>query len=247
MAMSSIHSRSMQKKLYIAAVIAAAFAVVIIFFPTSPAPAGAHPGLSPVRTLDAAPVPVLYSDGDELPARGKFLVASGAIADQRFRETVILLLSYDVNGASGLIINRPTKVPLSEVLPNVPGLMTRPDVAYYGGPVQGHRMHVLIRSPEKPAQSENVFLNVYFSLSRQTFESMIEAHKPPKQIRVYAGYAGWLPGQLDREVSRGDWYIIDADADSIFETEASGIWIELIRRSSAIEVWKHYSDERLTS
>jgi putative transcriptional regulator len=235
-AMPSVHYRSMRKSLITAAAVIAT--VIAVGFALIPA------GLSTARTPDAPAMPLPLSYGDALPARGKFLVAGRAIVDPRFQETVVLLIGYDANGATGLIINRPTKAPLAEMLPSVPGLKKRSDVVYYGGPVEGQRLLMLIRSPEKPDESDNVFVNVYVSMSRKTLDSMIGAHKTQKQLRVYSGYAGWLPGQLDREISRGDWKIVNADADSIFEKESSEIWRELIRRSSAIEVWKDDKDER---
>ncbi len=197
---------------------------------------GVHARSYPAEKHEKPALPKLHAYDDAVPAKGKLLVASSTLADPWFRETVVLLISYDASGANGLIINRPTKVPLSEALTAVPGLKNRPDVVYYGGPVEGHRMFMLIRSDQKPEDSDNVFLNVYVSMSRKTLESMIGAHKTQKQFRVYSGYAGWLPGQLTREVLRGDWYVVDADADFIFEKKESELWRELIDRVSSIQV-----------
>ncbi len=181
-------------------------------------------------------MPAPHPFSAELPGKGKFLVASRTLADPRFQETVVLLIGYDSGGATGLIINRPTKVSLAEMLPSVPGLKKRADVVYYGGPVELNRMLMLIRSGEKPEESDHVFGDVYVSGSRNTLERMIGSHKTAKQFRMYAGYAGWLPGQLDSEILRGNWLIVGADADSIFKKKSSEIWREFIRRGSAIEV-----------
>jgi putative transcriptional regulator len=235
----------MRKAPFIIAVVTAV-AIGLALSPAGPAPAGTHVTLPAAMTREAPALP-FHPGGDALPAKGKFLVAGRAIADPRFQETVILLIGYDEAGATGLIINRPSEVPLAEMLQPVPGLQNRSDVVYYGGPVEGHRILMLIRSPEKLEGADKVFLNVHVSASRNLLERMIRANKTQKQFRVYAGYAGWLPGQLNREVSRGDWFILDADADSIFEKESSEIWRELILRSSAIDVWKRDSDGRSTS
>jgi len=232
----------------VAAVIATVFAIGLSLFTAGLAPALVHAGSSTVRTPDVPALPKPPSNDDALLARGKFLVASRTIADPWFQETVVLLVGYNAAaGATGLIINRPTTVPLAEMLPSVPGLKKRSDVVYYGGPVESQQMLMLIRSDEKLEESENVFVNVYISMSRNTLERMIGAHKTQKQLRVYGGYAGWLPGQLNREVSHGDWYIVNADADFIFEKKSSDIWRELLRRSSAIEVLRHDIDERSSS
>jgi putative transcriptional regulator len=237
--------RSIRKALFVvAAVIATVFAIDCALFPAKPAPAGMYAPVSPARTPDAIALPVPHPCGDALPAKGKFLVANRTIIDPRFKESVVLLIGYDTTGATGLIINRPTKVPLAKLLPSVKGLKNRADVLYYGGPVEGQRVLMLIRSDKKLEESDNVFMNVYLSVSRNTLERVISAHKTRKQLRVYSGYAGWLPGQLNQEISRGDWYIVNADADAIFEKKSSEIWRELILRSAAIEVWKYSNDEK---
>jgi len=218
MAMSAEIFRSMRKALFIVAtVIAAVISVCLPLFPADLAPAGVHAGSSPLRTLATPALPEPHPYSDALLAKGRFLVASRTIADPRFQETVVLLIGYGADGATGLIINRPTKMPLAEILPPVQGLKKLTDVVYYGGPVENQRILMLIRSNEKLEESDNVFVNVYVSISRKTLERMIGTHKTQKQLRVYSGYAGWLPGQLSREVSHGDWYIVNADADSIFE------------------------------
>jgi putative transcriptional regulator len=98
-------------------------------------------------------------------------------------------------------------------------------------------MLMLIRSGEKPEESGRVFGNVYVSSSRNTLERMLVPHKTEKQLRIYAGYAGWMPRQLDGEISRGDWLVVSADAGSIFDKKSSELWRELFQRGSAIQVW----------
>jgi putative transcriptional regulator len=231
---------SLHKAPFIAAVvIAGALILAAVLLKAGPAPAGTQRGVPAVRKPDAPAMPETDPFSHELPAKGKFLVAGLKLADPRFQETVVLLLSHGPDGATGIIINRPTQVPLVEMLPSVQGLKGRADIVYYGGPVEGHRMLLLIRSGKEPEESSRVFGNVYASSSKSTLESMISAHRTSKQFRVYAGYAGWFPGQLDREVSRGDWLIVRADAGSIFEKRSSEVWRELFRQGSAIQVWNY--------
>ncbi len=229
------------------AIIAAVFAVSLPFFPVNLTQARGDTGSSAGRTVDVPALAEPHPYNDALPAKGKFLVASRTIVDPRFMETVVLLISYDATGATGIIINRPTKIPLAKMLPSVKGLKKRSDVVYYGGPVENQRMLMLIRSDEKLEESDNVFANVYVSISAKTLDRMIGARKTQKQLRAYSGYAGWLPEQLNKEVLHGDWYIINADADTIFEKKSSDIWLELIGQSSAIEVWKANKYGRFSS
>ncbi len=220
----------------VAAFTALLFAIAV-FIISGPAPATGHAGLLSVKITNLSPQePGPFSI---LPAKGKFLVASRNLSDPRFQESVILIIDYGVKGAAGLIINRPTKVMLAEILPSVPGLKKRDDVVYYGGPVEGYRMLLLIRSDNKPEESGHVFGNVYISASKITLDRVIGLNKPAKQFHMYAGYAGWSAGQLEQEVSRGDWLIVGADASSIFDKKPSEIWRELYRRGSTILVWNN--------
>ena len=231
----SVNSGPRQKALFNGVVVLALTLVVAAFLPAAPIQAGAQDGLLPVGKPGGTALPPEHFTAS-LPAKGNFLVASRRLVDPRFRETVVLLISYGADGATGVIINRPTEVRLVDLLPSVQGLKDRADVVYYGGPVEGHRMLMLIRSGEKPGESGRVFGDVYFSSSKNMLESMLNAHKTAKQLRVYAGYAGWVPRQLDGEVSRGDWFIVGADTRSIFDKKPSEVWPELIRRGTEIQV-----------
>jgi len=226
----------MRKSLYITCGIALALIIGMTFFPAGSDTAGAHDGLLSIVKPKRPALPEPDPFGEKQPAKGKFLVASRNLSDPRFHETVVLLIDYGAKGATGLIINRPSKVTLAEVLPSMPGLKKRSDIVYYGGPVENNILLMLIQSGEKPEEADRVFGDVYVSASKNTLELMIGSQKTEKQLRTYSGYAGWMAGQLDWEVSRGDWLIVRADARSIFESDTSGIWRELIRRGSAIQV-----------
>ena len=169
---------------------------------------------------------------DTTLSSGKFLVASRGIKDPRFAEAVIFLVDYSTGGAMGLVINRPSHAKLSGAFPDLEGLKKRTDLLYIGGPVRIDQMFMLVRSSRKPDDSRHVFSDVYVSGNRTLLLKMIDKGESGKRLRVFAGYAGWAPGQLDREVALGGWYVMPADAETIFEKEPSHIWTELIRRSS---------------
>lgn len=170
----------------------------------------------------------------ETLAKGKFLVASRNLRDPNFSETVILLIDYDWNGAMGLVINRPSRLRLSEVLPEIKGLKQRTDTVYFGGPVGRSQMLLLVRSGSQLEESHPVSEDIYISSSRMVLQRMIDHADAKESFRVYAGYAGWAPGQLNQEVSKGSWHIFEADAKIVFDMEPSEIWPELIRRSSVL-------------
>jgi putative transcriptional regulator len=188
------------------------------------------------RNPDSSPLPDSEQFDAEL-SKGKFLVASRNLGDPRFRETVVLLIGHHRLGAVGLIINRPTRLSLAEAFPDVPALTKRTDALYFGGPVEGRQALLLIRSPGNPGESERVFDGVYVSSSMAVLSRMIDRRRTGRHFRVYAGYAGWSPGQLEREVRRGDWHVVHADAKTIFEKKAGNIWPEMILRGTELLVW----------
>ena len=192
---------------------------------------GQHQALLPVRTHATFPQAGNVRSKEGL-ARGKFLVASRQIGDPRFSETVILLVDYDWHGSMGLIINRPTDVKLSTLLPEINGIEQRKDTVYIGGPVSTNQMVILIRSHSKPERSRPVFEDIYLSFNPAILHQMIDDADEKEGFRIYAGYTGWAPKQLEREVSRGDWHVLQADAETVFNKVPSDIWPELIRRST---------------
>jgi len=203
--------------------------ILSCMFPVSSLPSDASKDLWISRIPPPSPYP--YRP-EKVLTKGKFLVASQSIKDPRFSETVILLVDYGLHGAMGLIINRPTRVRLSTVLPEKEALKQRPDILYYGGPVNRNQIFLLIRSASQPKGSVHVFRDIYVSSSQRVLEWMIDNPEAGIRFHAYAGYAGWAPGQLEREVMRGGWYIMQGDANIIFDKKPSEIWPELINRRS---------------
>ena len=166
--------------------------------------------------------------------KGKFLVASRHLGDPNFAETVVLLIGdSQKDGAIGVIINRPTDVRLSTLLPDLKGLQQRTDLVYLGGPVATNQILLLTRSNSLPEGSHHVFGDVYTISSRPGLRRMLDKAGAGARFRAYIGYAGWAPGQLSLELLRGDWHVVQADAETIFAKASSEIWPELIRRSEA--------------
>ena len=170
-------------------------------------------------------------DAREELAKGKFLVASRQLQDPNFRETVVLLLDYGPGGAMGLVINRPSAVKLATVFPDIKELKQRKDTIYVGGPVEVNKMLLLIRSSKMPEGATAVTPDVYISSSWKLLERLMKKKNTKHEsFRLFAGYAGWAPNQLDFERTRGDWHVIKADAESVFSENPSELWPELIRR-----------------
>jgi len=164
------------------------------------------------------------------PAKGSFLIASRRLADPNFSRTVILLIAHEGTGSMGVVINRPTPVPLSAALPQVAELRGRPERVFAGGPVDVDRMLLLVRARERPADARLVFGDTYVSGSMEVLREALADERPSSRFRAYVGYAGWAPGQLDSELARGDWHVAPADAETVFERAPGEIWTEIVER-----------------
>ena len=165
----------------------------------------------------------------EALSAGRFLVAGEHLRDPNFAQTVVLLLNYGERGARGVIINRRSNVKLAAVFPRISGLHQRPDTVYLGGPVARNQLLILLRADRPPRRAEHVVRDIYVSTNRQV---LVDALNRAGSVHVYAGYAGWAPGQLDREVARGDWHVLPADAEAVFSTTPDEVWRELIDKGA---------------
>jgi len=165
-------------------------------------------------------------------APGTFLVASRDLGDPNFSETVILLLRYDEEqGAMGLIVNRRGDLPLSRVFEDVKQAKSRKDLAYLGGPVEEGNVLALLKSSRKLDEEQRVFPGVYLISDKDQLEKALADKLEPNVFHVYLGYAGWGPGQLERELDLGAWHIVAPDAASVFDDDPDSVWTRLIRRT----------------
>ncbi len=167
---------------------------------------------------------------------GKLLVADKSMLDPRFAQSVIYLVRHDEEGAFGLIINKPlVKIPLADLLRqlDVEGTETQAELdLYFGGPVQGELGFVL-HSRDFAAAKATATVQGGYAVSdvRQVLRAISEQRGPEKALFA-VGYAGWAAKQLDAELERGDWSVIDADEDLVFDLPVSEKWpVALDRRS----------------
>jgi putative transcriptional regulator len=166
-------------------------------------------------------------------AAGKLLVAQRELPDPNFAGTVIVLLEYSRKGAMGLVLNRPTDLPVSRVFREMDAAKARTDILFSGGPVERGVVHALQRSKTKIEEARLVVDDVYVVSAAEQIEKSFRAGVPASELRFYAGYAGWGPGQLDREIDLGAWVLMEADAATIFHAKPEELWRRLIRRSES--------------
>ena len=135
---------------------------------------------------------------------GTLLVASRDLPDPNFTDTVVVLAQFsEKDGAMGLIVNRQTSVPLSRVVPDLKG---RGDMSVFlGGPVSADAVLALARSARPIADSQHIADDVYLVTSAESLEAQLQAGGGRERVRIYLGYCGWAPGQLERETIAGGW------------------------------------------
>ena len=162
---------------------------------------------------------------------GRLLVSSRGLGDPNFVQSVVLLIQYDQQGAVGLMINRRTQAPISRILKDVDTAKRGTDPAYVGGPVELDSVLALLRSQKKPDDATPVISEVYRVSTKAALEKALAASSGPGDVRVYLGYCGWGPGQLDNEMSLGGWWIFSGDAKLVFDPHPETVWSRLIAQT----------------
>jgi putative transcriptional regulator len=160
---------------------------------------------------------------------GRLLVARPELRDPNFARAVVLVLEHGAEGALGLVLNRPTDTTLGDALPAWAELGAAPAVVFTGGPVQPDAAIGLARRAstgdvEGLAPLLGDLATVDLAAGPGPLGSAVDA------LRVYAGYSGWGPGQLDGEIDADGWYVLDARADDAFTSAPGGLWRAVLRR-----------------
>lgn len=167
-------------------------------------------------------------------AAGKMLVAARTMSDSLFADAVILLFSYSPDGAAGLVINKQSRVPASRVLPDLPMPEGPAPILFLGGPVALTDVRALVRSAHAPPDAHRVVKDVFLLTTTDAIDREVEAGAPMTRMRLYAGHAGWAPGQLEREILRGNWLIVDGDGDVVFDANPDTLWRREIKRADVV-------------
>jgi putative transcriptional regulator len=164
------------------------------------------------------------------PEKGLVLLAGRQLNDPNFRRTVVLLVKHGESGTLGLVINRPTNIQLSEAIPHVDGTGESQAHLSLGGPVSRNWVMFLFRSESEMDSAQPVLDDVYFSAHQELLEQLLEQAIPDDRLRVFAGHAGWLPGQLADELERGDWHLLRLEPSILFDGNLERLWGDLIDR-----------------
>ncbi|MEI6724275.1 MAG: YqgE/AlgH family protein, partial [Betaproteobacteria bacterium] len=166
---------------------------------------------------------------------GVFLIAKPELTDPNFTRTVVLVTQTEDFSTVGVIINRPTTLRLSD-FPTLGEIETGKytDRIYLGGPVMRNALIAVFQSDEKPSASAfHVLRKLYITMHPDNMKGLLES--TDRRYRLYAGFSGWSPRQLESEFNREGWYVLPADEAMVFRNNTEGLWEELLQRAQGLK------------
>ncbi len=170
--------------------------------------------------------------------KGRLLVATPPLDDPNFDRTVVYVLEHHHEGAIGVVINRPTDESLEDPLDRWEDLQAPPGSVFLGGPVEPDALIALAhaKSPVTEMSDElSPILGRVASADLTTDPAIVAALV--KSVRIFRGYAGWGPGQLEGEIEAGAWLVLDAEPDDVFAPAPDHLWRTILRRQGGRLAW----------
>ena len=160
---------------------------------------------------------------------GRLLVATPRVRERHFRRAVVLVLDHTPEGALGVVLDRPLDVDARAVLPQWQAHLSTPGRLFQGGPVARDTALALADLPGTDAPPGVRALSPRLGV--------VDLDAPPalvvdavRAMRVFIGYAGWGPGQLDDEIEVGGWFVVDHEPGDAFSADPRGLWRRVLRR-----------------
>ena len=160
--------------------------------------------------------------------RGQLLLDGGNLTGSYFHHTVVLICQHDAEGAFGLVLNRAARNRVGEVLvANLPDTLKQ-QTLFLGGPVQPSALSYLYSQPFLP--EANVIPNLNLGHSVDELIALSESLTQDHRVRIFAGYAGWSPGQLENEMKNHAWLAHPATLDLVFDADPKRLWRDILRQ-----------------
>ena len=155
--------------------------------------------------------------------QGQLLISSPLLHDPNFRRTVVLMTHHDDEGAMGLVLSRPSEIRVADAVPELADLAGTDDLVYVGGPVQPEAVVVLIEHESEPDLP--IVGNIAFMSAGADVDELNAV-----RTRVFAGYSGWGPGQLENELEESSWIVVPAEPDDAFASDPDELWRAVLHR-----------------
>jgi putative transcriptional regulator len=158
--------------------------------------------------------------------RGKLLVASPSLVDPNFARTVVLITEHNDEGAMGIVLNRPAETTVEDVLPSLDGIAAD-ETLFVGGPVQPDAIVLLAEFSDPDAAAWIVAADVGLAAADRDLEDLAAA---VRRGRLYAGYSGWGPAQLEAEVELDSWIVEPPLPAELFPDDPASLWSDVLAR-----------------
>jgi putative transcriptional regulator len=154
--------------------------------------------------------------------QGQLLISSPLLHDPNFRRTVVLMTHHDDEGAMGLVLSRPSEIRVAKAVPELADL-PGDELVYVGGPVQPAAVVVLVEHESEPELP--IVGNIAFMQADTELDELDTV-----RARVFAGYSGWGPGQLEGELEESSWIVVPAEPDDAFAPDPDELWRTVLHR-----------------
>jgi putative transcriptional regulator len=189
-----------------------------------------------ILTILVLPSGAALAAGAQKPGQTYFLVAQPDLPDPMFRESVVLMLPPTGSDlVVGLIVNKPTKLKLSELFPDNGALKKRTETAFFGGPVDISTPLMLVHGDHAPDGAMRLFKDVYLNLQSRSMLNLLKDSHALQSMRLYLGRAQWTDEQLHDEMLENSWYNVPSDPQYVFSADPKIVWRTLVARAQAIE------------
>jgi putative transcriptional regulator len=163
--------------------------------------------------------------------KGQLLLASPALFDPNFRRTVVLVTEHNEEGAAGLVLNRRSDTPVADAVPALVPLVEDEELVYVGGPVQQEAVLCLAEFDDPEDAAMLVVDHVGFVPGDGDFSLLAGG---TRRVRVFAGYAGWGPGQLEAELEASSWIVEDSARADLFAEPETDLWGSILRAKGGV-------------
>ena len=160
------------------------------------------------------------------------MISPPNLADPNFTRSVVLLLAHNNDGALGLILNQPTSLATDHVVPSWSAVVCRPARVFRGGPVETQAVIALART-DRPGEDRPPWAWLLDEIGTVDLELGFDAFDDVREVRLFAGYAGWGAQQLESELAADGWYVVQAHADDAFTDDPEQLWANVLRRQRA--------------
>jgi len=173
---------------------------------------------------------------------GKVLISEPFLSDLYFKRSIVFLTEHNQEGSVGFILNKPVNMPVTDLLKDFPDIESPVSL---GGPVGTNTVHYIHTLGDKVPKSVRVYKNIWWGGDFDVIKALIISNKiRPQQIRFFVGYSGWMPKQLENEISENSWLVTEMEPELIMTQVNKEIWNNILKdmKEKKYRIWASFPD-----